>query len=71
MIFPIVSTWAGPRRGCKSLARALGQKGWLRRAYPGRGRDLWTGQEIPVVALEVKAYGFLPRVRAVAGDAPG
>ena len=46
------------------------QKGWLRRAYPGRGRDLWTGLEIPVLALEVKAYGFLPRVRQWLGTLP-
>ena len=70
MIFPIVSTWAGPRPGFSSLARALGQKGWLRRAYRSRGRDLWTGREIPVVALEVKAYGFLPRVRQWLGTLP-
>ena len=70
MIFPTVSIWAGPRRGFTSLARALGQKGWLRRAYPGRGRDLWTGREIPVVALEVKAYAFLPRVRQWLGALP-
>src|SRR3989339_266110 len=68
--FPYRFYLGGPRARVQSLARALGQKGWLRRAYLSRGRDLWTGVEIPVVALEVKAYGFLPRVRAWLGTLP-
>ena len=68
--FPYCLYLGGPQARLKSLARGLGQKGWLRRAYPGRGRDLWTGREIPVVALEVKAYGFLPRVRQWLGTLP-
>jgi DNA polymerase-2 len=68
--FPYCLYLGGPRERVQSLARALGQKGWLRRAYLSRGRDLWTGGEIPVVALEVKAYGFLPRVRAWLGTLP-
>ena len=68
--FPYCLYLGGPQARLQSLARALGQKGWLRRAYPSRGRDLWTGREIPVVALEVKAYGFLPRVRQWLGTLP-
>ena len=68
--FPYCLYLGGPQARLQPLARALGQKGWLRRAYPGRGRDLWTGREIPVVALEVKAYGFLPRVRQWLGTLP-
>ena len=68
--FPYCLYLGGPQARLRSLARALGQKGWLRRAYPARGRDLWTGREIPVVALEVKAYGFLPRVRQWLGTLP-
>jgi len=68
--FPYCLYLGGPQARLQSLARALGQKGWLRRAYLSRGRDLWTGREIPVVALEVKAYGFLPRVRAWLGTLP-
>ena len=60
-----------PGRSIRSLARGLGQRGWLRRAYPSRGQDLWTGREIPVVALEVKAYGFLPRLRKYLGALAG
>ena len=68
--FPYCLYLGGPQARLQSLARALGQKGWLRRAYRSRGRDLWTGREIPVVALEVKAYGFLPRVRQWLGTLP-
>ena len=68
--FPYCLYLGGPQARLQSLARALGQRGWLRRAYPSRGRDLWTGREIPVVALEVKAYGFLPRVRQWLGTLP-
>ncbi|MDP2046109.1 MAG: hypothetical protein Q8L00_07860, partial [Deltaproteobacteria bacterium] len=68
--FPYRLYLGGPQARLRSLARELGQKGWLRRAYLSRGRDLWTGREIPVVALEVKAYGFLPRVRQWLGTLP-
>ncbi len=68
--FPYRLYLGGPQARVRSLARALGQKGWLRRAYPSRAQDLWTGREIPVVALEVKAYAFLPRVRRWLGALP-
>ena len=68
--FPYCLYLGGPQARLQSLARALGQKGWLRRTYPHRGRDLWTGREIPVAALEVKAYGLLPRVRQWLGTLP-
>jgi DNA polymerase-2 len=68
--FPYRLYLGGPPGRVRSLARALGQKGWLRRAYPSRGRDLWTGREIPVMALEVKAYGLLPGVRRWLGTLP-
>jgi DNA polymerase-2 len=68
--FPYCLYLGGPQARLQSLARALGQKGWLRRAYAARGRDLWTGREIPVLALEVKAYGLLPRVRSWLGTLP-
>jgi DNA polymerase-2 len=68
--FPYRLYLGGPQARLQSLARELGQKGWLHRAYRSRGRDLWTGREIPVVALEVKAYSFLPRVRQRLGTLP-
>jgi DNA polymerase elongation subunit (family B) len=69
--FPYRLYLGGPQARLESLARTLGKKGWLRRAYPSHGRDLWTSREIPVVALEVKAYGLLPRVRQWLGTLPG
>jgi len=69
--FPYRLYLGGPQARLRSLARALGRQGWLRRAYPSRGRDLWTGREVPVTALEVKAYGFLPLVRKWLGALPG
>jgi DNA polymerase elongation subunit (family B) len=68
--FPYCLYLGGPQAQLKTLARGLGRKGWLRRAYPGRGRDLWTGREIPVLALEIKAYTFLPKVRQWLGTLP-
>ena len=68
--FPYCLYLGGPQRRTRDVARTLGQKGWLRRAYPTRGQDLWSGQDIPVVALEIKAYDFLPRVRQWLGTLP-
>jgi DNA polymerase-2 len=68
--FPYRLYLGGPPVRLRAVARALGQKGWLRRAYGARGQDLWTGREMPVLALEVRAYGFLPRVRAWLGKLP-
>ena len=69
--FPYCLYLGGPQARLRSLAQGLGRRGWLRRAYPSQGQDLWTGLEIPVVALEVKAYGFLPRLRKYLGALTG
>jgi hypothetical protein len=69
--FPYCLYLGGPQARLRSVARGLGQKGWLRRAYPSQGQDLWTGREIPVVALEVKAYALLPRLRKYLGALAG
>jgi DNA polymerase II len=61
----------GPLERLRCLARTLGQRGWLRRAYPSRKQDLWSGHEIPVVALEVKDYNSLPRIRKWLAALPG
>lgn len=57
----------GPQARLRSLARSLGKKGWLSRAYRCQRQDLWSGREIPVVALEIKAYALLPRLRKYLG----
>ena len=70
MIFPIVSIWAGPRPGFSAWPGSWDRKAGCAGPMRYRGQDLWTGREIPVVALEVKAYSFLPRVRAWLGTLP-
>ncbi len=69
--FPYCLYLGGEQARVRSVAQALGRRGWLSRAYPSQGRDLWTGRDLPVVALEVKAYDLLPRVRAYLGKLPG
>jgi DNA polymerase-2 len=61
--FPYCLYLGGPRGRLAAIARSLGRRSWLSRVYPARGRDLWTGEEIPVLALEVRAYGLLPPLR--------
>ncbi len=61
--FPYCLYLGGPRERLAAIARSLERRGWLSRVYPARGRDLWTGEEIPVLALEVRAYGLLPPLR--------
>jgi DNA polymerase elongation subunit (family B) len=57
----------GPEARLRSLVRAARGRGWVGRAYPARGLDLWTGNEIPVTALELRSYRSLPRLRAWLG----
>ncbi|MHB8070202.1 MAG: DNA polymerase domain-containing protein [Desulfobaccales bacterium] len=61
--FPYVVYLGGPEARLQGLARAWGSRGWVRRAYFTRGRDLWSGEEIPVLALELRSYNHLPRLR--------
>jgi DNA polymerase-2 len=61
----------GPAARLRSLARFLKSRGWVRRAYYSRGRELWSGKELPVTALELSAYGHLPRLRAWLGARAG
>ena len=69
--FPYCVYLGGPRGRVRALARALGGRGWVRRVYATQGRDLWEGKEVPVLALELRAYGLLPRLRAWLGAAAG
>jgi DNA polymerase-2 len=69
--FPYTFYLGGPPGRLRSLARSLAKRGWLRRAYPSRGRDLWSGRETPVLALELSAYGHLSRLRAWLGALEG
>ncbi|MEW6386638.1 MAG: DNA polymerase domain-containing protein [Thermodesulfobacteriota bacterium] len=52
------------------LVRAGRARRWLRRVYPVPGRDL-QGQEFPALALELRSYEDLPRLRAWLGTQEG
>jgi DNA polymerase-2 len=65
--FPYLVYLAGPQARLARLAQAFQGRGWVRRSFEARGRDLWSGSEISVLALELKAYSFLPRVQAWLG----
>lgn len=69
--FPYRIYLGGPPARLAAIARTLTSRGWVRRYYPARGRDLWSGKEIPVLALEVRAYGLLFRLRNWLGALPG
>jgi DNA polymerase II len=56
---------------CDRLARlvqAFQGRGWIRQAYPTQGRDLWSGNDLAVWALELQAYRHLPRLQAWLGE---
>jgi DNA polymerase II len=68
--FPCCLYLGGPESRIRSASRTAVSRGWVRRACPSRGRDLWTGEEMPVLALEVRAYGLLHRLRQWLGAMP-
>ena len=68
--FPYSVYLGGPPARLSALARTLQSRGWVRRAYPARGRDLWTGEEMAVLALEVRSYGLLYRLKNWLGALP-
>ncbi len=68
--FPYSIYLGGPPARLSALARTLQSRGWVRRAYPARGRDLWTGEEMAVLALEVRSYGLLYRLKNWLGALP-
>ena len=70
MIFLISSIWAGRRRGSRAIARTLQSRGWVRRSYPHRGRDLWTGEETAGVGPGAPGLRLLYRLRNWLGALP-
>ena len=42
--FPYVVYLGGQEARLRSLARTWKNRAWLRRSYPCRGRDLWSGR---------------------------
>ncbi|MFH1596751.1 MAG: DNA polymerase domain-containing protein, partial [Pseudomonadota bacterium] len=68
--FPYCVYVGGAPNRLRALGRVAGSRGWVRRTYPARGRDFWSGDEIPVLALELASYGVLPRLRNWLGALP-
>ena len=69
--FPYTVYVGGSRDQVRRAVEAPEARRWLRRTYPTRGRDLGSGEEIPVWALELKTYGHLPQLRAWLGKREG
>jgi DNA polymerase elongation subunit (family B) len=69
--FPYLVYVGGERNQVRRAVKILEGGRWLRRAYPTRGRDLGSGEEIPVWALELNTYGHLPQLRAWLGKKEG
>uniref|UniRef100_A0A7C3UZD2 DNA-directed DNA polymerase n=1 Tax=Desulfobacca acetoxidans TaxID=60893 RepID=A0A7C3UZD2_9BACT len=69
--FPYVVCLGGAPGQVRRAVQALEGRRWLTRAYPTRRRDLGSGEEMPVWALELKSYGHLPRLRNWLGKQEG
>ncbi|RJR48124.1 MAG: hypothetical protein C4567_00320 [Deltaproteobacteria bacterium] len=61
--FSYVAYLGGTEARLRALSRAWSRRGGVRRIFAARGRDLWSGEEIPVLALELKSYAHLPGLR--------
>jgi DNA polymerase-2 len=69
--FPYIVYVGGNRDQVRRAVQILAGRRWLKHAYPSRGRDLGSGEEIPVWALELNTYGHLPQLRAWLGKREG
>ena len=69
--FPYCLYLGGPQARLQPLARALGQKGWLRRAYPSPGPGFVDRPGNPGGGPGGQGLRLPAPGAAVAGDAPG
>ena len=69
--FPYLVYVGGNQGQVRRAVQALKAERWLQHAYPTQGRDLGSGEEIPVWALELKTYAHLPQLRAWLGKREG
>jgi DNA polymerase-2 len=69
--FPYTVYLGGNRGQVRQAVQGLEGRRWLNRVYPTRGRDLGSGAEMPVWALELKTYGHLAPLRAWLGRKEG
>jgi DNA polymerase elongation subunit (family B) len=61
--FPYCVYLGGESSRAQARAREAWTRRWVRRYYPSHGQDLWSGDEIPVIAIELASYAHLPRLR--------
>lgn len=57
----------GPEPQVKTLAAALQARGWIQRASWDQKVELWQGQTLTVLGLELRAYRDLPRLLTYLG----
>jgi DNA polymerase elongation subunit (family B) len=69
--FPYTVYVGGRADQVRRAAQVLKGRRWLARAYPASGRDLGSGEEVPVWALELKTYAHLAQLRAWLGKHDG
>ncbi len=69
--FPYTIYVGGNQDQVRRAVQTLEGRRWLTRAYPTQGRDLGSGKEIPVWALELKTYAHLPQLRTWLGKKEG
>ncbi len=65
--FPYRVYLAGSQARLLHLAQVFQGRGWVRRVHQARGRDLWSGEEIAVLTLELRFYRYLSRLQAWLG----
>jgi DNA polymerase elongation subunit (family B) len=65
--FPYRVYLGGEPTRIRALAREAARRGWIKRYYVHRGRDLWSGEDLPVVALELASCAHLGRLRGWLG----
>ncbi|MGQ9688886.1 MAG: hypothetical protein ACUVXF_08895 [Desulfobaccales bacterium] len=69
--FPYTVYLGGKAEPVRRAVQALGKRRWLARAYPATARDLGSGEEIAVWALELRTYAYLSHLRVWLGKQEG
>ncbi|MFZ2089707.1 MAG: DNA polymerase domain-containing protein [Desulfobaccales bacterium] len=69
--FPYTVYVGGNRDQVRREVQALERRKWFTRTYPTRGRDLGSGEEMPVWAMDLKTYAHLPQLRDWLGKKEG
>ena len=65
--FPYVLYLSGPKARLRQVVAGMQNRHWVKRVYRAYGRELQSGREIPVLALELRAYAYLAPLRGWLG----